>query len=132
MLKRLNHVAIVVPDLEQAIKTYEDGLNCSVSSPKSLENHGVRVAFVTLENTKIELLEPLGDTSPVSGFLKKNPRGGMHHLCFEVADLRQAAKNIEEKGRRTLGPPKTGAHGKEVIFLHPHDFCGVLVELEDS
>ncbi|MCP4923182.1 MAG: methylmalonyl-CoA epimerase [bacterium] len=132
MLKYLNHVAIVVPDLEQAIQTYQDRLACEVSIPQDLKEHGVRVAFISLENTKIELLEPLGETSPVAGFLKKNPRGGMHHLCFDVENVRQASEFAEQNGARSLGAPKVGAHGKEVIFLHPHDFCGVLVELEES
>ncbi|MBT6441373.1 MAG: methylmalonyl-CoA epimerase [Alphaproteobacteria bacterium] len=132
MIGRLNHVAIVVPDLEAAAALYRDTLGATVSTPLALPEHGVTTVFVELPNTKVELLEPLGDDSAVSGFLKKNPAGGMHHVCYEVNDIEQAKLDLEKAGARVLGDgnPKIGAHGKQVLFLHPKDFCGTLVELE--
>ena len=132
MLGRLNHVAIVVPNLDAAADTYRTQLGAQVSQPQILQEHGVRVVFVELPNTKIELLEPYGDHSPVAGFLQKNPSGGMHHICYEVDDIAKAAESLTLTGARILGDgkPKIGAHGKPVLFLHPKDFCGTLVELE--
>jgi methylmalonyl-CoA/ethylmalonyl-CoA epimerase len=132
MLGRLNHVALAVPDLQQAIVHYRDALRADVSEPQALSEHGVRVAFVTLANTKIELLEPLGDASPIAAFLDKSPSGGMHHLCYEVDDLLAARDHLLAQGARVLGDGtvKIGAHGKPVLFLHPKDFYGTLIELE--
>lgn len=132
MLGRLNHVAIAVPDLDEAARVYRDTLQARVSQPQALPEHGVTVVFVELDNTKVELLEPLGDASPIAAFLEKNPSGGMHHVCYEVADIRAARDRLAEGGARILGDgePKTGAHGKPVLFLHPKDFAGTLVELE--
>jgi len=132
MIGRLNHVAIVVPDLTVAAAVYRETLGASVSEPHPLPEHGVTVVFVELPNTKIELLQPLGADSPVRGFLDRNPSGGMHHICYEVADIRAAADRLRSEGARILGDgePKTGAHGKPVLFLHPKDFCGTLIELE--
>lgn len=132
MIGKLNHVAIVVPDLEDATATYRDLLGAKVSTPQDLPEHGVRVVFVELDNTKIELLLPLGESSPVAKFLEKNTNGGMHHLCYEVDDIEAARDKLVNAGARVLGDgnPKTGAHGKPVLFLHPKDFCGTLVELE--
>ena len=132
MLKSLNHVAIVVPDLEAATRRYRDDLGAKVSDAQELPDHGVTVVFVELSNTKIELLHPLGDNSPIAGFLAKNPSGGMHHMCFEVDDINAAATKVSDAGLRVLGDgePKTGAHGKPVVFLHPKDVFGTLVELE--
>lgn len=134
MIGRLNHVAIVVPDLAKAVSLYRETLGALVSAPLALPAHGVTVVFVELPNTKIELLEPLGAGSPVAGFLAKNPSGGMHHLCYEVADIRAARDRLKEAGARVLGDgePKTGAHDKPVLFLHPKDFCGTLIELEQT
>jgi methylmalonyl-CoA/ethylmalonyl-CoA epimerase len=133
MIGRLNHVAIVVPDLAAAAAVYRDTLGVRVSEPHRLPEHGVTVVFVELSNTKIELLEPLGGDSPVRGFLVRNPAGGMHHLCYEVADIRAARDRLRAEGARVLGDgePSTGAHGKPVLFLHPKDFCGTLIELEE-
>ena len=133
MIGRLNHVAIAVPDLEVAAARYRDALGADVSDPQSLPEHGVRVVFVELGNTKVELLEPLGDESPIAAFLTKNPAGGMHHVCYEVDDIATARDRLLADGSRVLGDgePKTGAHGKPVLFLHPKDFCGTLVELEE-
>lgn len=133
MLGRLNHVAIAVPDLEAATATYRDTLGASVSAPQALPEHGVTVVFVILPNTKIELLEPLGDASPIAAFLERNPAGGMHHLCYEVNDILAARDTLKAAGARVLGDgePKTGAHGNPVLFLHPKDFTGTLVELEE-
>lgn len=133
MLGRLNHVAIAVPDLEAATATYRDTLGASVSAPQALPEHGVTVVFVILPNTKIELLEPLGDASPIAAFLERNPAGGMHHLCYEVKDILVARDTLKAAGARVLGDgePKTGAHGNPVLFLHPKDFTGTLVELEE-
>lgn len=133
MIGRLNHVAIAVPDLEVAATRYKDALGANVSDPQSLPEHGVRVVFVELGNTKVELLEPLGDESPIAAFLTKNPAGGMHHVCYEVGDIAAARDRLLADGSRVLGDgePKIGAHGKPVLFLHPKDFCGTLVELEE-
>ena len=132
MIGRLNHVAIVVPDVEAASKVYSSTLGARVSEPLALESHGVRIVFVELPNTKIELLEPLGENSPVAKFLERNPDGGIHHLCYEVADIRGARDRLKMQGVRVLGDgePKIGAHGKPVLFLHPKDFNGALVEIE--
>lgn len=132
MIGRLNHVALVVADLNAASATYRDVLGASVSEPQSLAEHGVTVVFVDLENTRIELLEPLGDGSPVSSFLEKNTGGGIHHICLEVDDITSAAEKLKAKGARVLGDgiPKIGAHGNPVLFLHPKDFHGCLLELE--
>ncbi len=132
MLGRVNHIAIAVPDLERAVATYRDTLGASVSAPQALPEHGVTVVFVELPNTKVELLEPLGETSPIAAFLDKNPSGGMHHICYEVVDIAEAAAQLVRAGARVPGDgrPKTGAHGKPVLFLHPKDFFGTLIELE--
>lgn len=132
MIDRLNHVAIVVPDLEAAAAVYRDTLGARVSAPEALPDHGVTTVFVELGNTKIELLHPLGDGSPIARFLAKNPDGGMHHLCYEVADIKEARDRLVKAGARVLGDgePKIGAHGKPVLFLHPKDFCGTLIEIE--
>ncbi len=132
MIGRLNHVAIAVPDLEAAAAQYRDLLGAEVSEPLDQPEHGVTVAFVTLPNTKIELLQPLGDDSPLAGFLARSPSGGMHHVCYEVADLGAARDRLVGAGARVLGggEPRIGAHGKPVLFLHPKDFSGTLIELE--
>ena len=132
MIGRLNHVAIVVPDLAAASALYRDTFGASVSAPQAVPAHGVTTVFVELENTKIELLEPLGEGSPVAGLLARNPAGGMHHVCYEVADIIAARDRLAADGARILGDgePRSGAHGKPVLFLHPKDFCGTLVELE--
>jgi methylmalonyl-CoA/ethylmalonyl-CoA epimerase len=132
MIGRLNHVAIVVPDVAHAAEIYRDSLGARVSAPTPLPAHGVTVVFVELPNTKIELLEPLGADSPVSGFLERNPAGGLHHLCYEVVDILAARDRLKARGARVLGngEPKLGAHGKPVLFLHPKDFGGTLIELE--
>ena len=134
MLGRLNHVAIAVPDLEAGIRTYAQTLGAKVSAPQDEPDHGVRVVFVELPNTKIELLEPLGAGSPIQGFLDKNPSGGIHHVCYEVDDILAARDRLKAEGARVLGDgnPKIGAHGKPVLFLHPKDFLGTLVELEQA
>jgi methylmalonyl-CoA/ethylmalonyl-CoA epimerase len=134
MIGRLNHVAIAVPDLAAAAAQYRDTLGAQVSAPDALPEHGVTVVFVTLANTKIELLEPLGAGSPIANFLERNPAGGVHHLCYEVDDIIAARDRLEAGGARVLGDgePRTGAHGKPVIFLHPKDFCGTLIELEQA
>jgi len=133
MIGRLNHVAIAVPHLESAAQRYR-ALGAEVSAPLAQPAHGVRVVFVALANTKIELLEPLGEDSPISGFLRRNATGGIHHLCFEVADIDQARSTLQSLGTRVLGDgkPKLGAHGKPVLFLHPADCDGALIELEQS
>ena len=132
MIGNLNHVAIAVVDLNAATKQYKDMLGAVVSEPLDLAEHGVTVVFVTLPNTKIELLYPLGENSPIESFLAKNPSGGIHHLCYEVEDITAAAATLKSQGARVLGDgkPKIGAHGKPVLFLHPKDFSGTLVELE--
>jgi methylmalonyl-CoA/ethylmalonyl-CoA epimerase len=134
VIGRLNHVAIVVPDLAAAAARYQGALGARVSAPQALPTHGVTVVFVELPNSKIELLEPLGAASPVRGFLDKNPSGGMHHLCYEVDDIIAARDRLRAAGARVLGDgePKIGAHGKPVLFLHPKDFCGTLIELEQA
>jgi len=132
MIGRLNHVAIVVPDLEKAAKTYRETLGARVSAPADEPDHGVTVVFVELPNTKIELLHPLGQHSPIAKFLERNPDGGMHHLCYEVDDIIAARDKLKAEGARVLGDgePRIGAHGKPVLFLHPKDFVGTLVEIE--
>src|SRR3954468_2974855 len=132
MIGRLNHVAIATNDVRKASEIYRSTLGAKVCEPVPLPEHGVTVAFVELPNTKIELLEPLGDNSPIAKFLEKNSDGGMHHVCYEVEDIRAARDRLKEKGARVLGDgePKIGAHGKPVLFLHPKDFGGTLVELE--
>ena len=134
MIGRLNHVAIAVPDLEAATTTYRDTLGATVSEQKVEPKHGVTVVFVELPNTKIELLHPLDENSPIAAFLNKNPSGGMHHICYEVDDIIKARDQMKSEGARVLGDgePKIGAHGKPVLFLHPRDFCGTLVELEQA
>ena len=133
MIGRLNHVAIAVPDLAAAAAKYRDQLGANVGEPHDLPEHGVTVVFVQLENTKIELMTPLGENSPIAGFLGKNPAGGMHHICFDVPDIESAARTLTEAGARVLGDggPRTGAHGLPVLFLHPKDFDGTLIELEE-
>jgi methylmalonyl-CoA/ethylmalonyl-CoA epimerase len=134
MIGRLNHVAIVVPDLEAASRVYRDTLGATVSDPVDMPAHGVTTVFVTLPNTKIELLHPLGADSPVAAFLERNPAGGMHHLCYEVDNITAARDKLVADGARVLGDgePKIGAHDKPVLFLHPKDFCGTLVEIEQA
>jgi methylmalonyl-CoA/ethylmalonyl-CoA epimerase len=134
MLGRVNHIAIAVPDLGAATATYRDTLGARVSQPQPLPEHGVTVVFVELPNTKIELLEPLGEGSPIAAFLEKSPSGGMHHICYEVNDITAARDQLKAAGARVLGDgqPKIGAHGKPVLFLHPKDFNGTLVELEQA
>ncbi len=132
MIGRLNHVAIAVKSLESSALVYQSTLGATVSSPQPLPEHGVTVVFVTLPNTKIELLEPLGAGSPIAKFLEKNPDGGIHHICYEVDDILVARDRLQAQGARVLGDgvPKIGAHGKPVLFLHPKDFLGTLIELE--
>ena len=134
MLGRLNHVALAVPDLAAASAKYQGTLGATVSAVQALPEHGVSVVFVDVGNTKIELLEPLGEASPIAAFLEKNPSGGMHHLCYEVDDIIAARDRLKAEGARILGDgnPKIGAHGKPVLFLHPKDFFGTLVELEQA
>ena len=132
MIGRLNHVASAVPDLEAAAAQYRDTLGANVGTPQEEPDQGVTVVFIELPNTKIELLFPLGEASPIKGFLEKNPSGGIHHICYEVEDIAAAAARLTEQGARILGDgkPKIGAHGKPVLFLHPKDFNGTLIELE--
>ncbi|WP_071673600.1 methylmalonyl-CoA epimerase [Nioella nitratireducens] len=132
MIGRLNHVAIAVPDLAAASAQYRDTLGAKVNPPQDEPDHGVTVVFIELPNTKIELLYPLGDNSPIAGFLEKNPAGGIHHICYEVDDILAARDKLQAAGARVLGSgePRIGAHGKPVLFLHPKDFTGTLVELE--
>lgn len=134
MIGRLNHVAIAVRDIAKASKIYHDTLGAEVSAQVAQPDHGVTTVFITLPNTKIELLEPLGSDSPIAKFLERNPDGGIHHVCYEVADIRTARDKLKAQGARALGDgePKIGAHGKPVLFLHPKDFCGTLVELEEA
>jgi methylmalonyl-CoA/ethylmalonyl-CoA epimerase len=134
MLGRLNHVAIAVPDLAAACATYRDMLGAVLSEPAALPEHGVTVVFIDVGNTKIELLEPLGADSPIAAFLAKNPSGGMHHVCYEVPDIAAARDQLKQKGARVLGNGdlRIGAHGKPVLFLHPKDFNGTLIELEQE
>ncbi len=133
MIGRLNHVAIAVPDLDAAIAQYSGALGADVGAPQDEPDHGVTVVFINLPNTKIELLYPLGDASPITGFLEKNPSGGIHHICYEVDDISAARDRLTASGARVLGDgtPKIGAHGKPVLFLHPKDFNGCLIELEE-
>jgi methylmalonyl-CoA/ethylmalonyl-CoA epimerase len=132
MIGRLNHVAIVVPDLAVGSTVYRDTLGANVSEPVDMPEHGVTTVFVELPNTKVELLYPLGDDSPIAKFLSRNPSGGMHHVCYEVVDIIAARDKLVAAGARVLGDadPKIGAHNKPVLFLHPKDFCGTLIELE--
>ena len=134
MIGKLNHVAFAVPDLNAAAAVYRDTLGARVSEAEALPEHGVTVVFVDLGNTRVELMEPLGEDSPITGFLKKNPTGGMHHICYEVDDIIAARDKLKDQGVRVLGDgePKTGAHGKPVLFLHPKDFAGTLIELEQA
>ena len=134
MIGRLNHIAIAVPDLAAAAAKYRDQLGAAVGAPQALPEHGVTVVFVDTGNSKVELLEPLGEGSPIAAFLEKNPAGGMHHICFEVPDIMAAAERLRAGGARILGDgaPRTGAHGKPVLFLHPKDFHGTLIELEQA
>ncbi|MDF1585966.1 methylmalonyl-CoA epimerase [Marinimicrococcus flavescens] len=134
MIGRLNHVAIAVPDLAAAAAVYRQTLGASVSEPAEQPEHGVVTVFVELPNTKIELLGALGEGSPIAAFLERNAAGGIHHLCYEVADIEAARAQLVSQGARVLGDgsPKIGAHGKRVLFLHPKDFCGTLVELEEA
>ncbi len=134
MIGRLNHVAIAVPDIEAAANTYRGSLGATLSAKEEQPDHGVSTIFIELPNTKIELLEPLGDDSPINNFLEKNPAGGIHHICYEVDNIIEARDKLKSEGARVLGngDPKIGAHGKPVLFLHPKDFCGTLVELEEA
>ena len=134
VIGRLNHVAIAVPDLTAATSRYRDVLGAKVSAPLPLPEHGVTTVFVELPNTKIELLAPLGEDSPIARFLERNPDGGIHHLCYEVEDVFAARDRLRAEGARVLGDgaPKIGAHGKPVLFLHPKDFCGTLIEIEQA
>ena len=134
MIGRLNHVAIAVSDIEAATAVYRDTLGAEVSAREEQPDHGVSTVFINLPNTKIELLHPLGENSPIAAFLDKNPSGGMHHVCYEVDDIIKARDQMKSEGARVLGDgePKIGAHGKPVLFLHPKDFCGTLVELEQA
>jgi methylmalonyl-CoA/ethylmalonyl-CoA epimerase len=134
MIGRLNHVAIVVPDLAQAAAVYRDTLGAKVSAPVDLPAHGVTTVFVDLGNTKVELLHPFGPASPIAKFLAQHPGGGMHHVCYEVADIRAARDRLKAAGARVLGDgePRIGAHDKPVLFLHPKDFAGTLIELEQA
>ena len=134
MIGRLNHVAIAVQDLAAATRVYSETLGADVTAALPQPEHGVTVVFINLPNTKIELLEPLGEGSPIAGFLDKNPNGGIHHVCYEVDDIMAARDRLVSDGARVLGSgePKIGAHGKPVLFLHPKDFCGTLVEMEQA
>lgn len=134
MIGRLNHVAIAVPDLAAAMVLYRDTLGADVSAPVDIPEHGVTVVFVNLPNTKIELLHPLGEKSPIAGFLEKNATGGIHHICYEVDDIIAARDHLKAQGARVLGDgePRIGAHNKPVLFLHPKDFVGTLVEIEQA
>ncbi len=134
MIGRLNHVAIAVPDLAAAAALYRDTLGATVSGPFDLPEHGVSTVFVALSNAKIELLHPLGEDSPIARFLARNPGGGVHHVCYQVDDILAARDRLRARGARVLGDgePRTGAHGKPVLFLHPKDFCGTLIELEQT
>ena len=133
MIGKLNHIAIATPNLDEATKTYANILGVKISAPQDQFEHGVRVVFIELPNTKIELLEPLGENSPIEKFLEKNKKGGIHHVCFEVEDIDHAILRLKKDGATVLGDGKAkiGAHGKPVIFLHPKDFNGTLIELEE-
>ena len=133
MTGRLNHVAIAVPDLQQAADTYRFAFGANVSAPEDIPEHGVSVVFVNLPNTKIELMSPLGESSPIAEFLKRNPAGGIHHICLETDDIRAASERAGQHGRILGdGTPRTGAHGKPVLFLHPKDYHGTLIELKEA
>ena len=134
MIGRLDHVAIAVPDLDGAAATYRDILGAQVSEPRDLPEHGVRVVFVELANTRIELMQPLGRESPIAKFLERNPDGGLHHVCYEVDDITAAREHLRREGARVLGDgePRIGAHGKRGLFIHPKDVCGTLVELQEA
>jgi methylmalonyl-CoA/ethylmalonyl-CoA epimerase len=134
MIGRLNHVAIAVPDIAKAADVYRRMLGAEVSEPMAQPAHGVTTVFVNLPNTKVELLEPLGEASPIAKFLDRNPDGGIHHVCYEVDDIRAARDKLKREGVRVLGDeePRIGAHGKPVLFLHPKDFCGTLIEIEEA
>ena len=133
MIGKLNHIAIATPNLDKAIRTYKDILGAKISAPLDQIEHGVKVVFIEIPNTKIELLEPLGENSPIENFLEKNKKGGIHHICFEVEDIDSAILRLKKEGATVLGDGKAkiGAHGKPVIFLHPKDFNGTLIELEE-
>tara|TARA_Y100000589_G_scaffold187270_1_gene177326 strand:+ start:280 stop:684 length:405 start_codon:yes stop_codon:yes gene_type:complete len=133
MIGKLNHIAIATPNLDKAIRTYKDILGVKISAPLDQIEHGVKVVFIEIPNTKIELLEPLGENSPIENFLEKNKKGGIHHICFEVEDIDSAILHLKKEGATVLGDGKAkiGAHGKPVIFLHPKDFNGALIELEE-
>ena len=133
MIGKLNHIAIATPNLDKAIRTYKDILGVKISAPLDQIEHGVKVVFITIPNTKIELLEPLGENSPIEKFLEKNKKGGIHHICFEVEEINSAILSLKKDGATILGDGKAkiGAHGKPVIFLHPKDFNGTLIELEE-
>jgi methylmalonyl-CoA/ethylmalonyl-CoA epimerase len=133
MIGKLNHIAIATPNLDKAIRTYKDILGVKISAPLDQIEHGVKVVFIEIPNTKIELLEPLGENSPIENFLEKNKKGGIHHICFEVEDIDSAILRLKKEGATVLGDGKAkiGAHGKPVIFLHPKDFNGTLIELEE-
>ena len=133
MIGKLNHIAIATPNLDKAIGTYKDILGVKISAPLDQIEHGVKVVFIEIPNTKIELLEPLGENSPIENFLEKNKKGGIHHICFEVEDIDSAILRLKKDGATVLGDGKAkiGAHGKPVIFLHPKDFNGTLIELEE-
>ena len=133
MIGKLNHIAIATPNLDKAIRTYKDILGVKISDPLDQIEHGVKVVFIEIPNTKIELLEPLGENSPIENFLEKNKKGGIHHICFEVEDIDSAILRLKKEGATVLGDGKAkiGAHGKPVIFLHPKDFNGALIELEE-
>jgi len=133
MIGKLNHIAIATRKLDEAVKTYKNMLGVKISSPIDQIDHGVKVVFIELPNTKIELLEPLGEKSPIENFLEKNKKGGIHHICFEVEDINRAILSLEKDGATVLGDgeAKIGAHGNPVIFLHPKDFNGTLIELEE-
>ena len=134
MLKRLNHIAIVVPNVKKAKEIYKQKFNAVVSNPKTYPEHGVTIVFVELENTKIELMEPYGKDSPIKKFLEKNPSGGMHHICLEVSDIQKSLENLNNKKVTILGTGKLtkGSHNKPILFLHPKEFCGTLIELEEE
>jgi methylmalonyl-CoA/ethylmalonyl-CoA epimerase len=134
MIGRLNHVAIAVPDLTAASALYRNMLGAQVSDPVPQPDHGVTTVFVELPNTKVELITPLGERSPLTGFLERNPFGGIHHICYEVSDIQAAGRDLAARGARVLGDgmPKIGAHGKPVLFVHPKDFLGTLIELEEA
>ena len=134
MLNKLNHIAIVVPDINKAKQIYQTKFNANVSEVKNYKEHGVTVVFIKLKNTKIELMQPYGNNSPIQNFLDKHPEGGIHHICIEVDDIDKSHKLLKEKNVRILGndKPVVGSHNKPILFLHPKDFCGTLIELEEK